>query len=165
MGGSFMTNYAKQQMVRMQTHAKFPFLVKIIRYIDDENKEYFRYANAEENITYDNEVYMGSLFVLDPPNEEGSKIGDAQITISSVDQLWIEKIRTTHIPPKIIFIATIVYDDGIIIGIEKIRQYTFTLRNAQWTDTTISWTMSYDENMRIRVPCDRASSQKVPGLA
>jgi hypothetical protein len=164
MGGT-MTQYARQQMVRSQTHAQFPYLIKIIRYIDEINTEYFRYVNSDEDLVYEGETYTGSTFVLDPPDKEGSKIGNAQITISAVDQFWIEKIRTTQIPPRIIFVAGIVYNNGVISGIEKIEQFEFTLRNAQWNEHLISWVMSFDENMQIRVPCDRATSQKVPGAA
>jgi hypothetical protein len=160
-----LSKYAEQQIARMSTHAKFPYLIKITNYIDYETAEIYRYANADEDITYGGEVYHASIFSIDPPKKDGSKIGEAALSISAVDQQWIIKIRTTQIPASIQFVATIVYNDGNISGVEAIEEMDFALRGAQWNQDTISWSMSFDENMAILVPPDKATAQKAPGAA
>jgi hypothetical protein len=158
-------NYAQQQMARMKTHASFPYLIKITRYIDEETVEEFRYANSDFGITYNEELYSSSTFTLDPPDKDGGKIGDAQITISAVDQFWIQKIRETQIPARLTFIASIVYGDKNSFMVESIERYEFTLRNVQWNEESITWSLVFDETMGIVVPCDRGTMQKVPGVA
>jgi hypothetical protein len=156
-----MTHKAEQLIARQETYAKFPFLIKIT------HKEFgiFRYANSDEDITYDGEVYQAAYFTVDPPDKDEGKIGDAALTISAVDQFWIEKIRDTQIAARITFMAAIVYDDGVISGVEPIEEMDFTLRSVNWNEEAITWAMVFDENMAIIVPCDKATALKCPGAA
>jgi hypothetical protein len=156
-----MTPKAEQLIARQETYAKFPFLIKITH----ETFGIFRYANSDEDIMYDDEIYQAAYFTIDPPNKDGSKMGDGQLTISAVDQFWIEKIRNTQIAAKITFIASIVYDDGSVQGVEPIEEMNFTLRSVNWNETTISWAMVFDERMAIVVPCDKLTALKCPGVA
>jgi hypothetical protein len=160
MGGS-MTSKAKQRIARRQTYAQFPYLLKIVHEI----LGIFLYANSDKDITYKGNVYKAACFTLDPPDKDGSKIGDGQLTISAVDQEWIEKIRSTQIAAKITFTAMIVYNDGVVSGVESIEEMDFTLRNVSWGEDTITWTMVFDENMAILVPCDKCTALKTPGAA
>jgi hypothetical protein len=156
-----MTNKAKQLIARMETHAKFPFLIKIT------HPEFglFRYANSDENVVYKGEEYKAAYFTIDPPDKDGSKIGDGQLTISAVDKVWIERIRTTQTAAKIKFLATIVYDDGAVSGVEPMEETDFTLRAVNWNEESIAWAMVFDSTMSILVPCDKATALKCPGAA
>jgi hypothetical protein len=156
-----MTNKAKQLAARIETYAKFPYLIKITH----ETFGIFRYANSDEDITYGDEIYYAACFTIDPPDRDNSKIGDGQLTISAVDQFWIEKIRSTQTPAKIKFMATIVYKNGAVLGVEQMEEMDFTLRSANWNEYTITWAMVFDSVMSIIVPCDKATSLKCPGAA
>jgi hypothetical protein len=156
-----MTHKAEQLIARQETYAKFPFLIKITH----DTFGVFRYANSDEDITYEGEVYHAAYFTVDPPDKDGSKIGDAQLTISAVDLTWIERIRSTQIAAKIKFVATIEYDDGAVSGVEPIEELDFTLRVVNWNEDTITWNLVFDSTMSIRVPCDRATALKCPGVA
>jgi hypothetical protein len=156
-----MTPKAEQLIARQQTYAKFPFLIKV------SHEEYgvFRYANSDQNITYDGEVYQAAYFTIDPADRDGDNIGSAQLSISAIDQFWIEKIRSTQITAKITFMAVIIYDDGFISGTEAIDEMEFTLRSVSWNEIVITWDMIFDENMDIIVPCDKATALICPGVA
>jgi hypothetical protein len=156
-----MTDKAKQLIARQETYAKFPFLIKVTHATFGT----FRYANSDTDITYGNERYTAAYFTIDPPDRDGSKIGDGQLTISAVDQTWIERIRTAQTAAKITFVAAILYDDGVVSGIEQIDEMDFTLRAVNWNETAITWAMVFDEGMRIMVPCDIATTLKCPGAA
>jgi hypothetical protein len=123
------------------------------------------FANSDEDITYDGNEYKAAYFTIDPPDKDGSKIGDGQLTMSAVDQIWIERIRSTQTAAKITFTATIVYDNGAISGVEPMEEMNFTLRAVNWNEEVITWAMAFDENIRINVPCDRATVLKCPGVA
>jgi hypothetical protein len=123
------------------------------------------YTDASENITYDGKVYTAAAFTIQPPDKDGSKIGDATLTISAIDQVWIEKIRETQIPAKLRIIAAIVYKEGSFAGIEPLEENSFTLRAANWNDISISWSMHFDENMAIIVPAEKCNAQICPGIA
>jgi hypothetical protein len=156
-----MTPKAEQLIAIQETYAEFPFLIKITH----PTFGVFCYANSSNDIVYNGEVYQAGYFTLDPADQDGSKVGDGQLTISSVDQFWIEKIRSTQIAAKIKFLAMIVYNDGIISGVEPITEMNFTLRVVNWDEKKITWAMVFDENMAIQVPCDRATALKCPGAA
>jgi hypothetical protein len=156
-----MTPKAEQLIARQETYAKFPYLIRIIH----PTLGMFLYVNLDNDIIYNGETYRAAYFTLDPPDRDGSKIGDGQLSISAVDQFWIEKIRTTQIAAKITFIAAIQYDDGVVSGVEQIEEIDFTLRGVNWNEDVITWTMVFDENMAILVPCDKATALKCPGVA
>jgi hypothetical protein len=156
-----MTHKAEQLIARQETYAKFPFLIETAHPVLGA----FYYANSDEDIVYGGEEYKAAYFTIDPPDRDGSKIGDGQLTISAVDQVWIERIRSTQIAAKIKFIATIVYDNGGVRGIEPIEAMEFTLRVVNWNEEAITWAMVFDENMAIIVPCDKVTALKCPGVA
>jgi hypothetical protein len=157
-----MTHKAEQLIARMETYAKFPYLIKVTHPAFD-TPLYF--ANSGEDIDYGGQTYKASYFTITPPDKDSGKIGDGQLTMSAVDQFWIEKIRSTQTAAKIKFLAAIVYDDGVISGVESIEEIDFTLRTVNWNEDTITWAMVFDENMSINVPCDRSTALKCPGAA
>jgi hypothetical protein len=159
-----MTGRAGQLISRQETYAKFPYLIKVTH----PDLGTLRYANSDSDIIYpgDGETYKAAYFTIDPPDRDGSGIGDGQLSISAVDQAWIERIRGAQAAAKIRFIAAIAYDDGGgVSGVEPIEETDFTLRAASWNEETITWAMVFDENMGITVPCDKATALKCPGVA
>jgi hypothetical protein len=153
--------FSQRQITQQRTAASFPCLLKIShpKYPD------MLYTNASENITFDGEVYNAATFSIQPPDRDGSKIGDATLTISAIDQVWIEKIRSVQTPAKLRFIAVIVYREGSIAGIELLEENSFTLRTANWNEISITWSMRFDENMSIVIPAEKCNAQTTPGIA
>jgi hypothetical protein len=155
-----MNDYTKRELARRNTQAKLPVLIEI----NHESGDYY-YANSDQDIFYDNHTYKSSVFSLDPPDRDGDKIGNAQITISAVDQTWIQRIRISQKPAKLHFIAIIAYDkDGGII-FESLEENTFTLRSASWNEIGISFDLIFDENMAILLPAEDCTAFTCPGCA
>jgi hypothetical protein len=162
-----MTPKAQREIARMETQAKFPYLLEVTYKTTGMNEpvtEY--YANASEDVEFGGHIYTASFFSIDPPDKDGSKVGDATLTISAIDQTWIEKIRTLDGKATAKFVAAIVYDnENGGYDVENIEQYSFTLRGASWNEQSIQWTMVFDERMQIAVPCGEVTSQTFPGCA
>jgi hypothetical protein len=156
-----MTNYARREIARRNTQAKFPVLIKI----EHEDLGDFYYANWDQDIIYDGYSYLASVFSLEPPDKDGDKVGNARIIMSAVDQIWIQRIRSTQKPAKLHFIAAILYGDDGNIQIEKLEENSFTLRAASWNEITISWDMIFDENMTILLPAEDCTVLTCPGCA
>jgi hypothetical protein len=156
-----MTNYAQREIARRNTQAKFPALIEITH--DDMGP--FRYANSDQDIMYDGQTYLASVFSIEPPDKDGDKIGNARITISTIDQEWIERIRSTQKPAKLRFVATIVYDKDGKVEVEKLEENSFTLRSASWNEIAISWELVFDENMTILLPAEDCTVLTCPGCA
>jgi len=157
-----ISNKAKQQILRSKTSAKFPFLIEITHEVYGT----YRYINADTDIVFEGNTFEASSFSILPPKKDGSDISNATLSISDIDQTWIEKIRSTQKRACIRFIAAFIYNNEGTMMIEALEDMEFQLVNASWGDTgTISWSMVYDTIMDINIPCDTATFSKVPGVS
>ena len=156
-----MTPIVQKMLAAQRTAARFPYLVKITHpdYSD------MLYANSSENIVYQGDIYNAVSFSIQPPDMDGPQIGAAALTISAVDQVWIEKIRSTQIPAQLQFIAVIVYDGFGIAGIEQLEENNFTLRAAKWDEKSITWDLSFDERQSYIITSIKCTPQIAPGCA
>jgi hypothetical protein len=157
-----MLPFSQLQIARKRTHAKFPYLIEIT------HPDYgvFRYANADEMVMCDGNNYQPATFSIQPPERNGGKIGNASLSISAVDQFWIEKIRGTQKPADIRFIAVIVYDkDNGEVVVEPLEENRFTLRKASWNETAITWEMIFDDTQSYILNSELCDSATAPGIA
>jgi len=152
-------------LAEQRKFAEFPFLIKVSHETDLEFPMYF--VNASEDVTYKGIIYHAASFSIDPPDRDGSKIGDATLTLSTVDQEWIVRIRRNQKPAKLEFVAVIIYDDTQtgIECIEPLEDMSFTLRAASFNEIAVTWTMVFDENMAINVPADTCNAMTTPGCS
>jgi hypothetical protein len=151
---------SERQIAQQRTEANFPCLIKITH--PNYPAGWF-YTNASESITYKGDIYNTAVFSIQPPSRDGSKIGDASLTMSAIDLVWIERIRETRIPAKIEFVAVIVYEEGSVAGIEPLEENSFTLRMANWNEISITWAMRFDENMAVIITSVKCNAQITPG--
>lgn len=160
-----LSSSAKNKIMRMETYAKFPYLIEITRYYKTngiENSEILRYANCDTDIVYDSKTYTAGFFKITPPEKTQDSISDAKITISAIDKSWIEKIRKTEKRAIIRFIAVMIYSEDSIESIEPIEDISFELTKAQWDENAIQWTMEFDNLGDINIPCDEINSFNCP---
>ena len=166
-----MTPKAQALMEKMRVQAKFPYLIEVT-YIDNQGEEeILRYANSDEDKEFteiiDGEevtnTFSAGYFSITPPERNTTGFSDAKITISAIDQTWINRIRSTSKRAKIRFIAVIDYDDNGEV-IEPIEDMEFTLTNASSTETAIQFTMKFDELLEVKVPSDECNELVCPAL-
>jgi hypothetical protein len=153
----------QQLLARQRKNGSFPYLIQI-EYEDGGRTVTMNYVNEAEDITFEGKVYNAASFHIEPPGRDGDKIGDATLTISAIDQFWIQKIRAAQKPAKLLFIAVVVYEDGSRMA-ERMEEMSFTLRVARFNEMSITWTMVFDERMSIVVPSDACNAMTTPGCA
>jgi hypothetical protein len=152
-------------LARQRKVARFPYLIKI-EYEEDNNVFTLYFVNSDEPVTYEGNIYNAASFSIEPPSRDGDKVGDATLTISAIDQFWIQKIRAVQKPAKLLFIAVIVYDEeNGREGVEPMEEMSFTLRLASFNEISVTWTMVFDERMAILVPVDICNAMNTPGCA
>jgi len=151
----------QRMLAAQRTAAKFPYLIKISH--EEYGDMYF--VNSSDNILYNGDIYNAASFSIQPPSVEGAKIGNATLTLSAIDQFWIERIRSTQIPAQLQFIAAIIYDEYGAMGIESLEENSFILRAANWNELSISWEMSFDERMNLVITSIKCTPMTVPGCA
>jgi hypothetical protein len=159
-----MTTEAKRKIMKMETYAKFPYLIEVTYKKNDGTQEVLRFANSDEDIEYDDETFTAGYFEITPPTRENGEISDAKITISAIDQTWIERIRNTSKRSTIRFIAVIQHEENGETVIEPIEDMEFELTKATWDDSAIQWTMEFDNLLDINLPLDEMTSLNCPQL-
>lgn len=158
-----LSGKAKAEMLKMETRAKFPYLIKIEYKKSDNTIEMFYFANCDDDIVYDGHTYVSSVFSIQPPEKKSDSISDAKLSISAIDQVWIEKIRSTKKRAKATFTAVISIDDDETT-VESIEEEEFELTLAQWNDTSISWNMEFDTLSDVQCPLDETNIFNTPSL-
>lgn len=160
-----MTNLAKQKILRLETMAKFPYLISIHHYANDGTETIYRYANSESDIEYEGNVYSAGFFQINPPDKEQSSVTNGTLSLSCVDQFWITKIRETQRRAKVDFVASISYSDDLSIDyIEPIEEYTYELSVANSNDNQITFTMIFDEKRNVMIPTVRITPMIAPAI-
>lgn len=163
MGGIIRNPVVENLLVQTNVPASFPYLIEIWKSSDIQKENIERYVNASEDKVFEGNTFQAASFKINPPEKTESGIKDAQITISTIDQTWIEKVRTTNERYKIRFVAVIDYENGSEY-IEKLEDITFLLTSATWQETTLQFTMKFDEGMGINVPCQKLDQFVCPAL-
>lgn len=162
-----MTNLVQSKLVKTEIQASFPYLIEIWQKNDTAKKNCYRYANSSSDKIFENNVFAAAYFKCTPPEKTDSGVKDAKITISNIDMEWIEKIRDFNADSdrySIRFVAVIDYDDNGEEYIETLDDITFTLANADWNESTIEWTMKFDEWLDIKLPCQKFTQFVAPAL-
>ena len=166
-----LSRKAKLLMEKMEIQAKFPYLIEITNYPQSGQSEKLRYANTDEDVLFTEIVngeevtntFQAGFFKVTLPEQTTSGFTNATLTISNIDQSWIAKIRSTYKRAKIRFLATIEhYEEGTVV--EPIEDMEFALTNATANETTIQWTMLFDDLSDIKVPYDICNDRICPAL-
>ena len=148
-------------LASQRTNAIFPCLIKITH--ADFPDMYF--ANSSQDINYNGNIYNAATFELQPPEHEGPRIGNATLTISAIDQFWIQRIREIQTPAELQFIAAIIHEESGSFGIDPLEENLFTLRTANWNELSLSWDLSFDERMGYIITSTGCTPMIAPGCA
>ena len=161
-----LSRKAKLEMEKTLTRAKFPYLIEITYYKNDNTSEIFRYANADDDKTFENHTFTAGYFTMQLPEKTQSGITDAKISISAIDQTWIQRIKEADKKKrsKIRFVASIDYEDNNTETLESIEDMEFELTNATTEGSVIQWTMDFDPLASVKVPCEECNDRVCPAL-
>ena len=158
-----MTTKAQHQMLTQETQAKFPYLI----HISHETLGDWYYCNASQSITFGGHTYEPCVFSIEQPEETSSSIKSTRLSLSALDSDddWVANIRNSGYKRfSLELVAAILYwDSNGQPVIEEIESNEFILTDASWEDLMVSWSVVFDENMNIQVPCDVAGAANFPG--
>ena len=159
-----LSRKAKLEMEKTLTRAKFPYLIEITYKHNDDTEEVFRYANSDDDITFEGHTFYAGYFTMQLPERTTSGFTDAKISISAIDYTWIERIRSSNKRSKIRFVAVIEYEENNTQTIEPIEDMEFILTDATTDGVAIQWNMKFDDIMEIQVPYEDCNDRVCPAL-
>ena len=148
---SNLTKNAVNTIIKSDVRAEFPYLIKITHKLNDGTENVYYLANSDTDITYDSHLYKASCFSIVPPEEKFDGFTNASLTLSAVDNVWIERIRSSQQISKIEFVAAIKYLNQNL-SIEPREEYECILRDATFDDKSITWTLVFDELLEVNLP-------------
>ena len=171
-----LTNKGKQQVLREQMHAMFPFFIKI----DWRNGTVSRFVNTDEDMdfdeydvetgTYNTETYQAYTFSLNLPESTDRGYGTGSLKLSRLNdnENMIALLRNLENGklPIIEITGAIIYSEGQTIDeLEVIYDSEYYLTNPTWgDDTDISFTVKIDEGLDIQMPCDTLNELTCAGV-
>jgi len=164
-----MNYYIKQQIKRMNTTASFPVLIEIKYQDKSGNILYYRYTNADKTIIVEEHEFTPYNFSVTNGEKTNTSIGNGKLTLSSIDQEWIGRIRNASIRKDKLSTCRVLecvnYVQNNTEQTDILEENDYVLKAANWEDKSVQWTMLFDEDMDIIIPCDKGNSQITSGCA
>ena len=170
-----LTNKGKEQILRQQMQASFPFLIKI----DWRNGQVSRFINADEDTEYEEydestgttstQTYEAYTFSLVLPDMSDKGFGSGSLNLSRLNDNTniIGLIRNLPIGqrPIIQIKGLIAYVDNSISEIETIFDTMYYLSNPNWGEgTDITFSVKADEGLDVQMPCDEMNEATCAGV-
>ena len=141
----------------------------------DEEKEvykqdncYLRLISDDNKVKYNNKVWLPSSFEFTPPDTDGSKIGNASVSISALDPRVRYLLRSIKLPSEMKIVAmyskrTLVPETGkFIYQFIKTDMASFTMTTASANNTSATFNLSFDRALNQNIPFDVAVQDRVP---
>lgn len=167
----------------------FPYLLEIynpdIKWTDEEKSSYgqedsyLRVICDENKVIYSGKSYIPASFEFTPPESDGTKIGQASLTISSFDYRIKRMLRSIKLESEVTVMAFFVKVTGYkrnneitddvpkssdkpIYKFKKLDSIKFTMDSATSDKTTAKFNLNYDRSMAQNVPYYIATQDRVP---
>lgn len=120
--------------------------------------------NGTIPVMYKGEKYYPSCFSFEQPTEDGTKIGNTNITVSAIDQRIVEIIRSIKSNPiaEIVAVFNFVDTEHTKVRFSQLYNYEFEMSNAQWDGVTAKWNLTFDPAMQQNIPMDKAVESRCP---
>lgn len=128
---------------------------------------YVRFIADENKVVYKGKVYLPCAFEYQPPETDGSKVGNASITISALDTRVKRILRSIMLPSDVKITATFGKQEknentGFIYKFVELNSISFTMNTASSTSTTATFNLEYDRSLQQNVPYSKATRDRVP---
>lgn len=158
------------ELLRPDTDGSIPVLLDIyhkdIEWGDLDNEQeagHLRLINANYSVKYNGHSYMSSVFTFSPPQEDGKKVGNANITISAIDKRIIEIIRSVSSKPVATIEAFFVKNDNEV-SFSRLFNYEFEMTSVSWDGISAKWNLVFDPVSILNIPRDLATQARCPAV-
>lgn len=160
-----------EELFASNTSGSLPILIDVrhdaLKWTDrtyEQDDKHLRLINAPTAVRYDGHKYLPAYFSFTMPQEDGNKIGQSSITISTIDQRIVELIRTIRTRPIMVIEAMFTKPTDNTFAFSRIYHYEFEAKSATWDDSTAKWDLVFDPVMQMNVPKDLGTKTRCPGV-
>lgn len=170
---------ALEELWKDNTDGHIPVLVEIFNPdlkwtdgSDDQENMYLRVISDSNPVIYNGKKYLPCKFGYTPPEENGKSIGQASITISAVDTRIVELLRSCQVECEVTVVA--VFAKKVIVTEDNEEHTTYQfypldelkskMESANYTRTTAQLNLVYNDVLKLNVPRNIATRDKVPSV-
>lgn len=167
-----------QDLLQENIEGFMPILIDIynpdISWTEEEKQVYkqdnahFRFICDDNTVVYQGKTYLPCSFEYVPPESDGSKIGNASVSITALDHRvreLLRKIRTTSEFSIVAMFVKINKDPNekkFVYKYKEIKSAKFKMSVANLNTTTATFNLAFDRALSQSIPYDTATSERVP---
>lgn len=130
---------------------------------------YLRLISDDNKVVYKNHIWLPCNMEYAEPETDGSKIGSASITISSIDARVKKLLRTINVSCELKVVAMFTKKEkengGFIYKFAELNSKEFTMSTASSSSTTATFTLEFDTSLSQNVPYESASQDRCPAVS
>lgn len=134
---------------------------------DEQDDMHLRLINDSSSVTYQGKRYIPCAFDFQPPEEDGSKMGDATITVSGIDDRIVQLLRGCRLVSEVTIVAAFMKEqDGEdeFFTFIPLSNYTFKMSGATYTRTAVTLSLTNDDIFSLNTPRDLAIKDMLPSV-
>ncbi len=161
---------AMEEIWKSQSDGYIPALLEIynpdIKWNDDslgQENCYLRVISDTNAVVYKEKKYLPCKFNFTMPDEDGKKIGNAQLTISTIDSRVIQILRSIEMQCDITLKAYFA-KTGSKIKFYPLDELKATLPSVSYNRATATFTLAFKDIMNINCPADVATQDRLPSV-
>lgn len=153
------TTAAKAEMFASQTGETYLALIDITSAAMSET---LHFVDNTQNIASNGNTYIACRFKFQVPNAKVGNTSKASFSIQNIDRRAVEVVRT--VPSKSPLTITYRVIRVSAPDIAESGPITLTLRDVEWTDTSLSGTLYDDVDGGMAIPKHTFNPSDFPGL-
>ncbi len=130
---------------------------------------YLRVINDSNPVIYKGKKYLPASFEFTPPEEDGKTIGQASITLSTIDSRVVQMLRSIELQCDVMVMAAFAKGTNskgdkicYFYPIEKLKG---RIPSASYNRTTATLNIVYKDVLKLNVPRDVATKDKLPSVS
>ena len=152
-----LSTTAKQAIFSQETNEVFLMIIEI-----DHNDlaSPIRVVNNWENITSNGNTYTAYPFQFALPGEDGESMEQVQLTISNVDKLLVEGVRSISSPLDLTLNVILASDPDTI----EAGPFNMKIRNVEYNAETLTGTCIFNDLLNEPYPAGTYTPADYPGL-
>lgn len=135
--------------------------------LEQENM-YLRVIDDSNPVVYKGKKYLPARFEFTPPDEDGKTVGQASITLSTIDTRVIQMLRSIELQCDVTVMAAfakMVKDNGKVTYMFYPLDHLKTkMSSATYNRTTASLSLVYKDVLKLNVPRDTATKNQLPSV-